>query len=277
MGDRSAIEWTEATWNPTTGCDRTSPGCDNCYALRIAKRLKAMGQAKYQQDGDPRTSGPGFGLALHEDLLALPRTWTSPRVVFVNSMSDLFHPAVPLDYIRRVFDVMATTERHTYQLLTKRSRRLVDLAERLEWPANVWMGVSIETNRYLFRADHLRQVTPAVRFLSVEPLLGPLTDLDVAGIDWVIVGGESGVHARPMDPGWVRSIRDLCSAAGVPFFFKQWGGRTAKSGGRVLDGRTWDEMPPARELLRSGAEPRHRARRASHPGWQDCVCEARVP
>ncbi len=245
MGDRSPIEWTEATWNPTTGCDQTSPGCDNCYALSLAKRLKAMGQAKYQVDGDPRTSGPGFGLALHDAVLALPVTWRTPRLVFVNSMSDLFHPKVPIDYIRRVFDVMVDTPHHTYQVLTKRSRRLAEVAARLEWPPNVWMGVSVETNRYVFRADHLREVPAAIRFLSLEPLLGPVSDLDVAGLDWVIVGGESGGNARPIQSSWVQAVRDACLARGVPFFFKQWGGRTAKAGGRTLDGRKWDEMPPA--------------------------------
>lgn len=243
MGDKSGIEWTEATWNPTTGCDRTSPGCDNCYALTLAKRLKAMGQAKYQRDGDPRTSGPGFDLTLHPVALALPKSWDAPRTIFVNSMSDLFHPKVPLDYIRQVFDVIGETPQHTYQVLTKRSKRLTQTAHCLEWPPNLWMGVSVEDSRYSFRINHLQTVPAAVRFLSCEPLLGPLDALELEGIQWVIAGGESGGNARPMDPDWVRSIRDQCLDAGVAFFFKQWGGRTPKAHGRELDGVLHDEMP----------------------------------
>jgi protein gp37 len=243
MADRSAIEWTEATWNPTTGCDRISPGCDNCYALILAKRLKAMGNPKYQMDGDPRTSGPGFDLTVHTDALTLPYRWQTPRTVFVNSMSDLFHARVPRDFIHQVFQVMADTPRHTYQILTKRSRRLRLLAPELIWPSNVWMGVSVETFDQAYRVDDLRHTPAAVRFLSCEPLLGPLERLDLTGIDWVIAGGESGPKHRPMDPTWVRSLRDRCVADGVPFFFKQWGGRTPKSGGRILDQQTWDEMP----------------------------------
>lgn len=243
MGDRSAIEWTEATWNPTTGCDRVSRGCDNCYAMTLAKRLKAMGQPRYQRDGDPRTSGPGFGLTVHPDGLGLPLTWKRPRVVFVNSMSDLFHAQVPVAFVRQVFDVMAATPQHTYQVLTKRARRLRRLAPSLTWPANLWMGVSVEDGDAVDRIDDLRAVPAVVRFLSCEPLLGPLPDLTLDGIGWVIAGGESGANARPMDPAWVESLRDQCTSAGVPFFFKQWGGRTPKAGGRELDGRTWDDMP----------------------------------
>lgn len=243
MADRSGIEWTEVTWNPTTGCDKTSPGCDNCYALTLAKRLRAMGQAKYQNDGDPRTSGPGFALTVHEDTLATPYRWKSPRLIFVNSMSDLFHPDVPLDFIKRVFTVMAETPQHTYQVLTKRSKRLAAVAGDLDWPSNVWMGVSVETERYAFRLDHLRSVDAAVRFVSAEPLLGPLPDLDLTSIDWLIAGGESGPNARPMDEEWVRGLRDQCGEASVAFFFKQWGGRTPKAGGRELDGALYDEMP----------------------------------
>lgn len=243
MGDRSAIEWTEATWNPTTGCDRVSSGCDNCYALTLAKRLKAMGQPRYQRDGDPRTSGPGFGVSCHADLLQLPTRWRRPRMVFVNSMSDLFHAQVPFGFVQDVFDVMASTPQHTYQLLTKRSRRLRRLADKLPWPANVWMGVSVEHNSVLDRVDDLRAVPASVRFLSCEPLLGPLDDLDLTEIDWVIAGGESGRNARPVSSEWIRSIRDSCNDAQVSFFFKQWGGRTPKAGGRTLDGRTWDEIP----------------------------------
>lgn len=246
----SAIEWTEATWNPTTGCDRTSPGCDHCYALTLAKRLKAMGQAKYQNDGDSRTSGPGFALTLHEDALQIPKGWAAPKKVFVNSMSDLFHPEVPESFIRRVFDVMVDTPRHEYQVLTKRSKRLAHLADRLPWPENVWMGVSVETQQYAFRTDHLREVPAAVRFVSAEPLIGPVS-MDLDGIDWVIVGGESGGGARPIDPDWVRSIRDGCIEAEVAFFFKQWGGHHPKANGRELDGRKWSEYPHARGLART--------------------------
>lgn len=243
MADRSGIEWTEATWNPTTGCDRVSPGCDNCYALTMAKRLRAMGQPKYQADGDPRTSGPGFKLTIHPDVVDLPLSWTAPRVVFVDSMSDLFHPDVPVEFIRRVFDVMAATPQHTYQVLTKRSKRLAACAAELEWPANVWMGVSVENLSYTFRVQHLRSVPTAVRFLSLEPLLGPLPDLDLSDIHWVIAGGESGPNARPLEEPWVIDIRDQCESADVAFFFKQWGGRTPKAGGRMLEGRVHDDLP----------------------------------
>lgn len=243
MADGSRIEWTEATWNPTTGCDRTSPGCDRCYALALAKRLKAMGQPKYQRDGDPLTSGPGFGVTLHPSALGLPRRWRRPRLIFVNSTSDLFHPDVPIAFIREVLTTIAETPQHTYQVLTKRSGRLAELADELPWPRNLWMGVSIETDRYGFRARHLRSTPAAVKFLSLEPLLGPLPSLDLSGIDWVIVGGESGPKARPMQTEWVTDIRDRALEAGVPFFFKQWGGRTAKAGGRELEGRVWDQFP----------------------------------
>lgn len=251
MAGKSTIEWTEATWNPVTGCDRVSAGCDNCYAQTLAKRLKAMGNARYQRDGDPRTSGPGFGVTLHEDVLDVPFRWRNPRTVFVNSMSDLFHDEVPDDFIRKVFDVMVANERHTFQVLTKRSRRLARLALELPWPSNVWVGVSVENDRYTFRADHLRGVDAAVRFLSVEPMLGPVPSLDLVGIDWVICGGESGPSHRPIDPSWARELRDRCEAADVPFFFKQWGGRTSKIGGRMLDGQVWDEMPEHPVMVRT--------------------------
>lgn len=241
----TGIEWTEATWNPTTGCDRISPGCDHCYALTLAKRLKAMGQPKYQHDGDPRTSGPGFALTLHDDALRIPHSWSTPRRIFVNSMSDLFHPEVPESFIRQVFEVMADTPRHEYQVLTKRSKRLAQLADRFEWPSNVWMGVSVENQQYAFRAEHLRKVPAAVRFISAEPLIGAL-DLDLTGIDWLIAGGESGSQARLLDPQWVRDLRDACAASGVAFFFKQWGGHHPKAGGRELDGRLWSEYPMPR-------------------------------
>lgn len=246
MGDKSAIEWTDATWNPTTGCDRVSPGCDHCYALKLAKRLKAMGQPKYQLDGDPRTSGPGFGLQIHPDTLDIPRGWATPRRVFVDSMSDLFHPAVPEQFISDVFKVMADTARHTYQVLTKRPQRAAALAAQLSWPPNVWLGTSVESDDYVWRGEKLSAIPAAARFVSCEPLLGPLPSLELDDIDWVIVGGESGAGCRPMDPSWVRDLRDRSKAAGVAFFFKQWGGRTPKSGGRVLDGRTWDEIPRAK-------------------------------
>ena len=243
MSDRSAIEWTEATWNPTTGCDKVSAGCDNCYALTLANRLKAMGAPKYQNDGDPRTSGLGFGVTVHPASLTIPTRWRAPRMVFVNSMSDLFHARVPFSFIQDVFAVMAATPQHTYQVLTKRSTRLRRLADRLEWPDNVWMGVSIEDEAHTGRADDLRQVPAAVRFLSCEPLLGPLHGLKLDGIDWVIAGGESGPNHRPVKEEWVTALRDACTDVGIAFFFKQWGGRTPKTGGRLLSGRTWDQMP----------------------------------
>jgi protein gp37 len=259
VSDKSAIEWTDATWNPTTGCDRVSPGCANCYALDLAARLKRMGAPAYQRDGDPKTSGPGFGLTLHPDKLDLPLRWRSPRRVFVNSMSDLFHPEVPDEFVDRVWDVMGRAHWHTFQVLTKRPERMRDWAvardietswrlipppDGTAWVTpNVWVGTSIENDRWASRADALRETPAAVRFLSCEPLLGPLPSLDLYGIGWVIVGGESGPNHRPIDPAWVRNIRDRCVESDVPFFFKQWGGRKPKSGGRELDGRTWDEMP----------------------------------
>jgi protein gp37 len=242
---RSGIEWTEVTWNPTTGCDQVSTGCDSCYALALAGRLKAMGSDKYQHDGDPRTSGPGFGVTVHPKALDEPYRWRAPRVVFVNSMSDLFHAKVPLSFVRDVFAVIADTPRHTYQVLTKRSTRLRRIADKLDWPDNLWMGVSVENADVLTRVDDLRQVPAAVRFLSCEPLLGPLNGIDLRGISWVIAGGESGPRYRPMELTWARGIRDACVDAHVPFFFKQWGGRTPKALGRELDGRRWDEMPSA--------------------------------
>jgi protein gp37 len=234
MATGSSIEWTEATWNPATGCTKVSPGCKRCYAERMAKRLRAMGQPNYRN---------GFRLTLHEHMLELPLEWRRPRVIFVNSMSDLFHRDVPLEFIQRVFDVMVRASWHTFQVLTKRSERLAELATELRWPSNVWMGVSVESEKYQHRIDDLRRTGAAVKFLSLEPLLGPLPRLSLDGIDWVIVGGESGPRARPMQAAWVVDIREQCVGAGVPFFFKQWGGRNKKRAGRVLDGRTWDEMP----------------------------------
>ncbi|MFJ6082735.1 DUF5131 family protein [Streptomyces sp. NPDC092369] len=246
MADRSTIEWTEATWNPTTGCDRISNGCDHCYALVLAKRLKAMGSPKYQNDGNPLSSGPGFGLTIHPQALRLPYTWKAPRTVFVNSMSDLFHARVPVSYIKDVFDVMRETSQHTYQILTKRSRRLRNLADQFDWPSNVWMGVTVESSEFNWRIDDLRGTPAHVRFLSCEPLIGPLGTIDLGGIGWVIAGGESGKGHRPIQEQWVTSLRDQCVEAEVPFFFKQWGGLTPKSNGRVLEARTWDEYPTPR-------------------------------
>lgn len=243
MKRKTGIEWTEVTWNPTTGCDRISDGCLNCYALTMAKRLKAMGSERYQNDGDPRTSGPGFALTLHPEALDQPYRWSGHRTVFVNSMSDLFHAKVPISFVRDVFQVIADTPQHTYQVLTKRSARLPKIADKLDWPSNLWMGVSVETSDFLYRVDHLREVPAAVRFLSCEPLLGSLAGIDLSGMGWVITGGESGPRARPLDPEWVREIRDACLEAQVPFFHKQWGGRTPKEQGRTLDGVVWDEMP----------------------------------
>ncbi|PYM96624.1 MAG: hypothetical protein DME04_01355 [Candidatus Rokuibacteriota bacterium] len=234
MSIDSGIEWTDATWNPVTGCTKVSPGCKHCYAERLAHRLRAMGNPRYTQ---------GFALSLHPDQLNLPLEWRRPRRIFVNSMSDLFHEAIPDGYLHRVFDVMVKADWHVFQILTKRSARLAALAPDLPWKPHVWQGVSVESARYTSRIGHLQDVPAAVRFLSVEPLLGPIPRLPLVGIHWVIVGGESGGGRRPVDPGWVREIRDQCVAAKIPFFFKQWGGRTPKSGGRVLDGRTWDELP----------------------------------
>lgn len=245
MGANTGIEWTEATWNPVTGCDRVSAGCDNCYALNLAKRLKAMGNPRYQSDGRESTSGPGFGITLHPDMIDLPRTWRRPRVIFVNSMSDLFHPRVPDDFIADVFRAMSDCPQHTFQVLTKRPKRMASLVAEIqpEPLRNVWLGTSVEAEQVLWRLDALRRTPAAVRFLSAEPLLGPLPGLELTGISWVITGGESGHGARPVEPEWVAGIRDRCLADRVAFFHKQWGGRTPKAGGRELDGRTWDQMP----------------------------------
>ncbi len=234
MAQGSQIEWTEATWNPVTGCTKISAGCQNCYAERMAKRLKAMGQPNYRN---------GFRVTVHPHALGMPLGWKKPKMVFVNSMSDLFHEDVPFEFIQQTFDVMRKAHRHTFQVLTKRSVRLLELSEQIDWPANVWMGVSVESERFLRRIDHLRGTGARTRFLSLEPLLGPLGKLDLAGIHWAIVGGESGPGARPMEPEWVTEIRDQCGARRVPFFFKQWGGFNKKKNGRSLEGRTWDEMP----------------------------------
>ena len=234
MAEQTGIEWTDATWNPVTGCTKISPGCKNCYAERLSVRLQAMGNPRYQD---------GFRVTLHPDLLTLPLRWRQPKRIFVNSMSDLFHEAISEDFISQIFEVMARADWHVFQVLTKRTERLASLAPRLPWAPNIWQGVSVETARYTSRIDHLRTVPAAVRFLSIEPLLGPIPNLLLDDIDWVIVGGESGPGRRPMAAAWARDIRDQCVRARVPFFFKQWGGRTPKAAGRVLDRRTWDEMP----------------------------------
>lgn len=241
MASRSTIEWTESTWNPVTGCSKVSPGCANCYAERMARRLKAMGQANYRN---------GFQVTCHPHMLERPGQWTRPQMVFVNSMSDLFHDDVPQSFIEKTFDVMREADRHIFQVLTKRSARLRELADSLPWPENIWMGVSVENEDFAFRMDHLRQVPAAVRFVSLEPLLGPVPDLNLQGINWVIVGGESGPGARPMKREWVSDIQDQCRQAEVPFFFKQWGGTNRKKAGRKLNGRTYDEMPAALESHR---------------------------
>jgi protein gp37 len=242
MAQDSSIEWTETTWNPLTGCTKISPGCKHCYAERMAKRLQAMGQANYTN---------GFDLTMHEHMLEVPLRWKRPRLVFVNSMSDLFHKDAPEEFVLRVFDVMRRASWHVFQVLTKRSDRLAKLSPRIKWPDNVWMGVSVERADYTFRIDQLRKTAAKVRFLSIEPLLGPIPDLVLDGIDWVIVGGESGPGARSMKEDWVRDIRDQCLEADVPFFFKQWGGVFKKRMGRELDGRTWDEMPQVEEPNKS--------------------------
>ena len=234
MPTRSNIEWTEMTWNPVTGCTKISQGCKRCYAERMAKRLTAMGSERYRN---------GFKVTLHPDLLDVPRRWRQPRVVFVNSMSDLFHEDIPLEYIQRVFATMRECPQHTFQVLTKRSERLAGMAAQISWPRNVWMGVSVEDARVLSRIHDLRTVPAAVRFLSLEPLIGPLDELALEGIHWVIVGGESGPRARPMRREWVDSIHRQCRGARVPFFFKQWGGVRKDLAGRELHGRTFDEMP----------------------------------
>jgi len=234
MATNSSIEWTESTWNPVTGCTKISPGCKFCYADRMAKRLKAMGSPNYQN---------GFKLTLHDHVIYLPLSWKSPKTIFVNSMSDLFHEKVPIEFIKKVFDIMVEAEWHTFQILTKRGKRLEQIANQLPWAQNIWMGVSVENQDYTSRIKNLRKVPSAVRFLSVEPLIDKITRIDLRGIDWVIVGGESGPKSRPMESDWVRILRDKCVDRNVPFFFKQWGGTNKKKTGRILDGHTWDEMP----------------------------------
>ncbi len=234
MAINSSIEWTQATWNPVTGCTKISPGCKNCYAECMARRLRAMGSPNYVN---------GFRVTVHEHQIDKPLRWKRPMAVFVNSMSDIFHEEVSIDFILKIFRVMELAGHHRFQLLTKRAERLSMLDPKLPWHDNVWMGVTVETADYVFRIDHLRHTGARIKFLSLEPLLGPLAGLDLRGIDWVIVGGESGPRARPMHPDWVTEIRDQCLDANVPFFFKQWGGKNKKKGGRLLEGCFWDQMP----------------------------------
>ncbi len=237
MAGPSRIEWTEASWNPVTGCTKASSGCLNCYAERMAKRLQAMGQPNYRD---------GFRVALHPGALSAPLHWSRSRLIFVNSMSDLSHEDVPLDFIQKVFGVMSRARQHSFQVLTKRSERLEALAKKLPWPSNVWIGASVESADYAYRIEHLRHVPAGTRFISFEPLLADVGELDLTDIHWAIVGGESGPGARPMQPEWALAIRDQCQTQTVPFFFKQWGGVQKKKAGRILDGRVWDEYPVAR-------------------------------
>jgi len=239
MATNSPIEWTDATWNPVTGCTKISPGCKHCYAERMANRLRLMGQANYVN---------GFDVTLQPHMLELPLRLKTPKRIFVNSMSDLFHDSVPLSYIRQVFNIMRRAHWHQFQILTKRAERLEDLSTHLEWAPNIWMGVSVESESYLYRIDHLRKTAAQVKFLSLEPLLGPLSQMNLQRINLAIVGGESGPGARPVDPTWVTDIRDQCLRSRVAFFFKQWGGVQKKKTGRLLEGRTWDELPPFRVL-----------------------------
>lgn len=231
---KTKIEWTESTWNPTTGCTRISDGCKNCYAARLAKRLQAMGNRRYLN---------GFKLTLHDDLIDVPLHWIKPRKIFVNSMSDLFHEEIPLEFIQRVFDTIKKAKQHTFQVLTKRSSRLLELSPFLSWPENLWMGVTIESAQYTYRAKNLTKTQAAVRFLSIEPILESIGNLELSGIDWVIVGGESGPDSRPIEESWVKEIRDLCVTSSTPFFFKQWGGANKKKAGRLLEGKIWDQYP----------------------------------
>lgn len=238
---QSNIEWTEMTWNPTTGCDKISAGCKFCYAEIMSKRLQAMGLEKYKDN---------FEVRIHEDALDTPYTWKNSKVVFVNSMSDLFHKDIPLDFIKKVFKVMNNNPQHVFQVLTKRAERLLELHAELKWSHNIWMGVSVENEKVKDRIDFLRGTNAKVKFLSLEPLIGPLPDLNLTNIDWVIVGGESGHKPRPMDADWVIDIQEQCNKSDVAFFFKQWGGKNKKAAGRILNGRTYDEMPEI-ELQRS--------------------------
>lgn len=234
MAQNSYIEWTDSTWNPVTGCTKISTGCKNCYAERLAKRLYAMGNPRYKNT---------FDVTLHNDLIEKPLDWKKPRMIFVNSMSDLFHKDVSIRFIKDVFEVMKKADHHIFQVLTKRSKRLTELAPHLPWPNNVWIGVSVENEQTVSRIDDLRMIPSKIRFLSVEPLLGPINSMNLDGIHWVVVGGESGPNSRPLQKEWVRTIRDTCNKNGTSFFFKQWGGTNKKKTGRELDGKYWNEMP----------------------------------
>ena len=239
MAINSSIEWTESTWNPVTGCTKISTGCLNCYAEKMAKRLLAMRQPNYAN---------GFKVTLHPEMLETPLLWKKPQTIFVNSMSDLFHDDIPDEFIHNVFNVMATAHWHRFQVLTKRAERLTELSNKLPWNDNIWMGVTVETSDYKFRIDRLRNTGANIKFLSIEPLLGSLGKLNLENIDWVITGGESGPFSRPVSPEWIYEIRNQCIKTGVPFFFKQWGGFNKKKNGRLLDGKTWDEMPVENKL-----------------------------
>jgi protein gp37 len=234
MSFSSSIEWTDSTWNPVTGCTKISSGCTNCYAERMALRLKAMGNPSYCN---------GFSVTLHEDILDLPLKWKKPQTIFVNSMSDLFHDDIPVEFILRVFDVMHRADWHNYQILTKRSERMLELSRQLSWESNIWMGVTVENSNYTYRIEDLKKTHAKIKFLSLEPLLSPISNLQLNGIDWVIVGGESGPNARPMKKEWVIDIKNQCQIEKVPFFFKQWGGINKKKAGRELEGRIWNETP----------------------------------
>jgi protein gp37 len=234
MAEISAIEWTNATWNPVTGCTKISHGCKNCYAERMARRLYFMGQERYRN---------AFRITLHQDLIEQPLRWKKPKYIFVNSMSDLFHEDVPAEFIEGIFRIMVRAKWHIFQILTKRSERLLKIADDLPWAQNIWVGVTVESQDYIYRIDHLKNIPAKKKFLSIEPMLSPISHLPLKDIDWVIVGGESGPSARPLKPEWVRTIRDQCLNKGVSFFFKQWGGFKKAKAGRILDGRTWDEIP----------------------------------
>lgn len=247
MAAKSRIEWTESSWNPVTGCKAVSDGCKHCYAERMARRLQAMGVDKYRN---------GFDLTLHEDVIDQPLTWKKPQVIFVNSMSDLFHEDIPFEFLQRVFRTMKQAHWHVFQCLTKRSRNLLKLAPKLDWPSNVWMGVTVESSHYQYRIRHLRQVPSAIRWLSMEPLLGPVPEIDLTDIDWVVVGGESGPGARPMKEEWVMDIKRQCDKYGSHFFFKQWGGVNKKKTGRRLNGRLYEAMPPLPEAATVPVEDR---------------------
>jgi len=234
MAKRSAIEWTESTWNPSTGCTKISDGCRNCYAERMARRLKAMNNPRYIN---------GFDVTIHEDLISLPLSWKKPQMIFVNSMSDLFHENIPDSFIYKVFQTMVKADWHIFQVLTKRSGRLRELSRKLTWADHIWMGVTVENMKVKHRINDLLHTPAYIKFLSLEPLIGPIQNVDFTGINWVIVGGESGPGARPMDSGWVRNIRDNCLKSDTPFFFKQWGGFNKKKNGRILDGIYWNQQP----------------------------------